>query len=144
MSLVSIKNFFFGTSVPTSSPQREPLLGRRRAGSPDTLVECDVESQTTRRDSEITVDGSKRFRVDARVISDATIGLSDGLTVPFALTAGLSALGQTKVVVFGGLAELIAGAISMGLGGYLGAKSEAYVFLLLLQIIANSKSARVS
>lgn len=62
--------------------------------------------------------------VNARIVSDAIIGLSDGLTVPFALTAGLSALGDTKVVVFGGLAELIAGAISMGLGGYLGAKSE--------------------
>lgn len=64
------------------------------------------------------------FKIDGRVISDAIIGLSDGLTVPFALTAGLSALGHTKVVVYGGLAELIAGAISMGLGGYLGAKSE--------------------
>ncbi|KAF4212046.1 hypothetical protein CNMCM8980_001022 [Aspergillus fumigatiaffinis] len=62
--------------------------------------------------------------IDGRTVSDAIIGLSDGLTVPFALTAGLSALGDTKVVVFGGLAELIAGAISMGLGGYLGAKSE--------------------
>ncbi|KAG9775009.1 hypothetical protein KCU88_g5216, partial [Aureobasidium melanogenum] len=62
--------------------------------------------------------------INARIVSDAIIGLSDGLTVPFALTAGLSALGNTKVVVFGGLAELIAGAISMGLGGYLGAKSE--------------------
>jgi len=62
--------------------------------------------------------------VDPRVISDAIIGLSDGMTVPFALTAGLSTLGNTRIVVFGGLAELIAGAISMGLGGYLGAKSE--------------------
>jgi hypothetical protein len=66
----------------------------------------------------------KHFTFDARFISDAIIGLSDGLTVPFALTAGLSALGDTKVVIFGGLAELTAGAISMGLGGYLGAKSE--------------------
>ncbi|EIT76870.1 VIT family-domain-containing protein [Aspergillus flavus] len=62
--------------------------------------------------------------IDGRLVSDAIIGLSDGMTVPFALTAGLSALGDTKVVVFGGMAELIAGAISMGLGGYLGAKSE--------------------
>ena len=54
----------------------------------------------------------KKFKVDARVISDAIIGLSDGLTVPFALTAGLSALGDTRVVISGGLAELIAGAIS--------------------------------
>ena len=60
----------------------------------------------------------------ARVVSDAIIGLSDGLTVPFALTAGLSALGDTRLVIYGGVAELIAGAISMGLGGYLAAKSE--------------------
>ena len=65
------------------------------------------------------------WRLDPRILSDATIGLSDGLTVPFALTAGLSALGDTRVVIYGGLAELIAGAISMGLGGYLGAKAEA-------------------
>ena len=64
-------------------------------------------------------------RFDARLISDATIGLSDGLTVPFALSAGLSALGDARLVILGGLAELIAGAISMGMGGYLGAKSEA-------------------
>lgn len=63
--------------------------------------------------------------VNPRTIADATIGLSDGLTVPFALTAGLSALGDTNVVIYGGLAELMAGSISMGLGGYLGAKSEA-------------------
>lgn len=46
------------------------------------------------------------------------IGLSDGLTVPFALTAGLSSLGESKLVVLGGVAELIAGAISMGVGGF--------------------------
>lgn len=68
------------------------------------------------------------FKINPRIISDATIGLSDGLTVPFALTAGLSALGDTKVVIYGGLAELIAGGISMGLGGYLGAKSEAEAY----------------
>lgn len=67
---------------------------------------------------------SPRRWISPRVISDATIGLSDGLTVPFALTAGLSALGDTQVVIYGGMAELFAGAISMGLGGYLGARSE--------------------
>ncbi|EHY55878.1 Vacuolar iron transporter cccA [Exophiala dermatitidis] len=65
-----------------------------------------------------------RLRLDARIVSDSILGLSDGLTVPFALTAGLTALGDTRVVILGGLAELIAGAISMGLGGYVGAKSE--------------------
>ena len=44
------------------------------------------------------------------------IGLSDGLMVPFALTAGLSSLGTSKLVYQGGLAELVAGAISMGVG----------------------------
>ncbi|MCJ1287864.1 hypothetical protein MMC26_007216 [Xylographa opegraphella] len=67
----------------------------------------------------------RRFKPSPRMISDAIIGLSDGLTVPFALTAGLSSLGNARLVVLGGLAELIAGAISMGLGGFIGAKSEA-------------------
>ncbi|PGH32011.1 hypothetical protein GX50_05205 [[Emmonsia] crescens] len=67
---------------------------------------------------------SSRSRVNPRIISDAILGLSDGLTVPFALSAGLSAFGDTKVVVLGSLAELVAGAISMGLGGYVGARSE--------------------
>jgi VIT1/CCC1 family predicted Fe2+/Mn2+ transporter len=66
-----------------------------------------------------------KLLINPRTIADATIGLSDGLTVPFALTAGLSALGDTQVVIYGGLAELIAGSISMGLGGYLAARSEA-------------------
>jgi VIT1/CCC1 family predicted Fe2+/Mn2+ transporter len=61
---------------------------------------------------------------DPRVMSDMIIGLSDGLTVPFALTAGLSSLGDSRLVITGGLAELVSGAISMGLGGYLAAKSE--------------------
>lgn len=65
-----------------------------------------------------------RTRVNPRLVSDAILGLSDGLTVPFALSAGLSAFGDTKVVVLGSLAELVAGAISMGLGGYVGGRSE--------------------
>lgn len=63
--------------------------------------------------------------ISPRVMSDIIIGLSDGLTVPFALTAGLSSLGDSKLVITGGLAELVSGAISMGLGGYLAAKSES-------------------
>ncbi|PNS14251.1 hypothetical protein CAC42_6764 [Sphaceloma murrayae] len=66
--------------------------------------------------------------VSPRLLSDATIGLSDGLTVPFALTAGLSALGDTRVVIYGGFAELFAGAISMGVGGYLGARGECQAY----------------
>ncbi|KAJ4321443.1 hypothetical protein N0V84_005365 [Fusarium piperis] len=59
-----------------------------------------------------------------RFLSDFTLGFSDGLTVPFALTAGLSSLGKTDTVISGGLAELCAGSISMGIGGYLAASDE--------------------
>ncbi|PWY72875.1 vacuolar iron transporter Ccc1 [Aspergillus eucalypticola CBS 122712] len=84
----------------------------------------DSESSSSRSVCREKAEKKESKIVDGRIVSDAIIGLSDGMTVPFALTAGLSALGDTKVVVFGGMAELIAGAISMGLGGYLGAKSE--------------------
>lgn len=59
------------------------------------------------------------------VVRDVVIGMSDGLTVPFALTAGLSALAKSRIVVTAGLAEIAAGSIAMGLGGYLAAKSDA-------------------
>ncbi|RGP74071.1 hypothetical protein FSPOR_1766 [Fusarium sporotrichioides] len=59
-----------------------------------------------------------------RFLSDFTLGFSDGLTVPFALTAGLSSLGKADTVITGGLAELCAGSISMGIGGYLAARDE--------------------
>ncbi|KAI4102634.1 MAG: hypothetical protein L6R37_004290 [Teloschistes peruensis] len=67
----------------------------------------------------------KNFHPTPRMISDAIIGLADGMTVPFALTAGLSTLGSTHIVVLGGVAELVAGMISMGVGGALGAKAES-------------------
>ncbi len=59
------------------------------------------------------------------VVRDIVIGMADGLTVPFALAAGLSgALATSNLVVVGGLAEVAAGAIAMGLGGYLAAKGD--------------------
>ena len=59
-------------------------------------------------------------------VRDMVIGMSDGLTVPFALAAGLSgAVQQTRLIVIGGLAEIAAGSIAMGLGGYLAARSDA-------------------
>ena len=60
------------------------------------------------------------------IVRDIVIGMSDGLTVPFALAAGLSSIANsTTIVISGGLAEIAAGAIAMGLGGYLAAKSDA-------------------
>src|SRR5581483_7640071 len=59
-------------------------------------------------------------------VRDVVIGMSDGLTVPFALAAGLSgAISNTRFIVIGGLAEIAAGSIAMGLGGYLAARGEA-------------------
>jgi VIT1/CCC1 family predicted Fe2+/Mn2+ transporter len=60
------------------------------------------------------------------VVRDIVIGMSDGLTVPFALAAGLTgAVDSTGIIVTAGLAEIAAGSIAMGLGGYLAAKSDA-------------------
>ncbi len=59
-------------------------------------------------------------------VRDVVLGMSDGLTVPFALAAGLSGANVgTNVVVLAGLAEIAAGCIAMGLGGYLAAKTDA-------------------
>ena len=62
----------------------------------------------------------------SEIIRDVVIGMSDGLTVPFALAAGLSgAVDSTHVVITAGLAEIAAGSIAMGLGGYLAARTDA-------------------
>jgi VIT1/CCC1 family predicted Fe2+/Mn2+ transporter len=62
----------------------------------------------------------------SEAVRDVVIGMSDGLTVPFALAAGLSgAIAGTRVIVVAGLAEIVAGSIAMGLGGYLAARSDA-------------------
>ena len=59
-------------------------------------------------------------------VRDTVIGMADGLTVPFALAAGLSgAVDSTGIIVVAGLAEIAAGSIAMGMGGYLAAKGDA-------------------
>lgn len=61
----------------------------------------------------------------SNLIRDIVIGMSDGLTVPFALAAGLSgAVDSTSLIIIAGLAEIAAGSIAMGLGGYLAGKTE--------------------
>ncbi len=62
----------------------------------------------------------------SEAVRDVVIGMSDGLTVPFALAAGLSgAAAASGIIVTAGLAEIAAGAIAMGLGGYLAGRSDA-------------------
>ena len=65
----------------------------------------------------------------SETVRDIVIGMSDGLTVPFALAAGLSgAVDASTIVITAGLAEVAAGSIAMGLGGYLAAKTDAEHF----------------
>ena len=102
-----------------SQPQPSHTAARGALG-PDTSI-----SSRKRHLSNFAAAMRQRLciKVDASIVSDAILGLSDGMTVPFALAAGLTAFGTTRIVIVGGLAELVAGAISMGLGGYLGARS---------------------
>ncbi len=72
----------------------------------------------------------ERHFTASEVVRDVVIGMSDGLTVPFALAAGLTgglagAVNPNGIIVTAGLAEIAAGSIAMGLGGYLAAKSDA-------------------
>jgi VIT1/CCC1 family predicted Fe2+/Mn2+ transporter len=73
-----------------------------------------------------TTHHAERHFTASETVRDIVIGMSDGLTVPFALAAGLSgAVDSTAIIVTAGLAEIAAGSIAMGLGGYLAAKSDA-------------------
>jgi VIT1/CCC1 family predicted Fe2+/Mn2+ transporter len=68
----------------------------------------------------------ERHFTAGETVRDIVIGMSDGLTVPFALAAGLTgAIDHVPIIVTAGLAEIAAGSIAMGLGGYLAAKSDA-------------------
>jgi VIT1/CCC1 family predicted Fe2+/Mn2+ transporter len=68
----------------------------------------------------------ERHFTSGEIVRDVVIGMSDGLTVPFALAAGLTgAVASTGVIVTAGLAEIAAGSIAMGLGGFLAARSDA-------------------
>ncbi|MCC8424325.1 VIT1/CCC1 transporter family protein [Mucilaginibacter sp. UR6-11] len=67
-------------------------------------------------------------------IRDIVIGMSDGLTVPFALAAGLSgAVNSSGIVITAGIAEIVAGSIAMGLGGFLAGRTEAEHYAAELQ-----------
>src|SRR5215472_16381069 len=68
----------------------------------------------------------ERHFTAGEVVRDVVIGMSDGLTVPFALAAGISgAIDNSRLIIVAGLAEIAAGSIAMGLGGYLSARSDA-------------------
>lgn len=71
------------------------------------------------------IDHNEEHVKSSDFIKDIVIGMSDGLTVPFALAAGLSgAVASTSLVITAGIAEIAAGSIAMGLGGYLAGRAE--------------------
>ena len=96
------------TAIDTSLQQNESQLAHS-PGVAGRLPDHHAETHTSNYDA---------------IARDVILGFSDGLTVPFALTAGLSSLGSTKLVIMGGLAELFSGMISMGLGAYLAGVTE--------------------
>jgi VIT1/CCC1 family predicted Fe2+/Mn2+ transporter len=76
-----------------------------------------------------TVPHVERHFAASETVRDIVIGMSDGLTVPFALAAGLAgAVNSTNLIITAGLAEVAAGAIAMGLGGYLAARTDVEHF----------------
>lgn len=129
MSIVGLKSavtLVFSSKDSAKLGERGPLITSQLpyAGDSQTTDNFrDTELQASTKGSR-TSSSSWFSNVDPRVISDVIIGLADGLTVPFALTAGLLSLGQSKLVITGGLAELVLGLILMGLGGFLAARSE--------------------
>ena len=76
-------------------------------------------------DTHLHHDHTESHLKSSDLLRDVVIGMSDGLTVPFALAAGLSgAVAQSNIIVIAGIAEVAAGSIAMGLGGYLAGKTE--------------------
>ncbi|KAK4169574.1 putative vacuolar iron transporter protein [Cladorrhinum sp. PSN259] len=115
------------STMPTPGPDhdRTPLLkhvSNKRAASPSPSPSS-LSRKSSNSNSSLTIPSATRF------LADFTLGFADGLTVPFALTAGLSSLGETDTVIYAGMAEICAGSISMGIGGYLSAKGEYTISL---------------
>jgi VIT1/CCC1 family predicted Fe2+/Mn2+ transporter len=76
-------------------------------------------------DTHLHHDHAEDHLTSSDALRDIVIGLSDGLTVPFALAAGLSgAVDKSSIIIIAGIAEIAAGSIAMGLGGYLAGKTE--------------------
>ncbi|WP_457795516.1 VIT1/CCC1 transporter family protein [Methylocystis sp. S23] len=84
-----------------------------------------MENERLRRPKAAGSEHVERHFMNSEIVRDIVIGMADGLTVPFALAAGITAaVASTRLVVTAGLAEIVAGATAMGLGGYLAARSD--------------------
>lgn len=122
------------TSSPSTLPLYSPLNTETFDGSPDSPSSAVDKRPLSETSSDFLMPAQRHAtRVSSswlsrlslsRFLADFTLGFADGLTVPFALTAGLSSLGQTETVIYAGMAEICAGSISMGIGGYLSARGD--------------------
>ncbi|KAI0883574.1 DUF125-domain-containing protein [Annulohypoxylon maeteangense] len=129
MRVGKIRAFFAQLSLQDEQVQESPSNYAALASSPRSPISTSINAGRASEDSSFNgyrID-SKRGATKSRLsqfLSHFTLGFADGLTVPFALTAGLSSLGQTKTVIYAGAAEICAGCISMGIGGYLAARGD--------------------
>jgi VIT1/CCC1 family predicted Fe2+/Mn2+ transporter len=110
--------------LPAEPDIERPRSSSSSGGAGSTRRGTSPGSDTKTMTSSVFEDESPRLVDPSDMLRDVIIGFSDGVTVPFALTAGLSSLGSAKLVIMGGLAELFSGMISMGLGAYLAAVTE--------------------
>lgn len=94
------------------------------SGNEKNIDPSTTSSSSNEKNMKIFNSHKEHHKGHGDLIRDSIIGFSDGLTVPFALTAGLSSLGNSKIVILGGLAELFAGSISMGVGAFLASVTD--------------------
>jgi hypothetical protein len=100
-------------------------VGRFRDPSLTRQLDDPVGPEANRRTDQLMQHVERHFS-GGETVRDVVIGMADGLTVPFALAAGISgAITSTHIVVTAGLPEVAAGSIAMGLGGFLAAKGGA-------------------
>lgn len=129
MQAGKVRAFLTRLGLQDEEVQEDPSAYAALASSPRTPIDTSINAGRASEDSSFNsyqMDFQQRTANSrlSQFLSHFTLGFADGLTVPFALTAGLSSLGQTKTVIYAGAAEICAGCISMGIGGYLAARGE--------------------
>ncbi|KAF3067232.1 Protein CCC1 [Daldinia childiae] len=129
MQLTDIKAFFVSLGRQRQQSQKTLQAYSTLATNPENTIDIPMSTESISDDSSLDIpqtDYQRNLSLGRlpEFLSHFTLGFADGLTVPFALTAGLSSLGYTKTVIYAGMAEICAGCISMGISGYLAAKGE--------------------
>ncbi|KAI8962138.1 VIT family-domain-containing protein [Daldinia sp. FL1419] len=134
MKPADIRAFFTGLSPQDQEDRKTQRVYSVLAINSESFIDPDIPmcTENSRDDSGfdgLPTDHNRNLALGRlpEFLSHFTLGFADGLTVPFALTAGLSSLGHTNMVVYAGIAEICAGCISMGISGYLAVKGDTTV-----------------